>query len=323
MSILNSQWDTRKIGNAVIIGSVNIDIAGRSHQPPKPSDSNPGKISYSSGGVGRNIAHNLALLGVDISLISAVGNDVYGDNIVKTTAQIGVDMTRVMRFDGENTSTYLSVLDEHGEMVIAINDMDIVRRIDETMIASHMDAIKAANIVVVDCNLEQTSLDWLLNQKDLPTIFVDTVSAHKCTKIQNLLANINTLKPNLLEAQTLSNIAFHQPDDALKIADWFHEQGLQNLVLSAGQLGVFYSEKNGANGWLPIIKTDIVNVTGAGDAMMAGLVACKLQNMPLPKAVHFAQGCASMALMSPFTNNPDLSFKNVLNLLELSHVYDA
>lgn len=74
----------------VIIGSANIDVAGYSHHPLNYADSNPGKIKFTPGGVGRNIAHNLALLGKNAWLLSAVGGDFYGQSLLAQTNQSGV-----------------------------------------------------------------------------------------------------------------------------------------------------------------------------------------------------------------------------------------
>ena len=98
----------------VIIGSANIDVAGYSHHPLNYADSNPGKIKFTPGGVGRNIAHNLALLGKNAWLLSAVGGDFYGQSLLAQTNQSGVYVDKCLIVPGENTSSYLSLLDNTG-----------------------------------------------------------------------------------------------------------------------------------------------------------------------------------------------------------------
>lgn len=89
------------------------------------ADSNPGKIKFTPGGVGRNIAHNFALLGKNSWLLTAVGNDFYGQSLLAQTNQSGVHVDKCLIVSGENTSSYLSLLDNTGEMLVAINDMSI------------------------------------------------------------------------------------------------------------------------------------------------------------------------------------------------------
>lgn len=66
---------------AVVVGGVNVDIGARSFKPLVAEDSNPGEVMTSLGGVGRNIAHNMSLMGVDTRLLSAYGDDLNGERV--------------------------------------------------------------------------------------------------------------------------------------------------------------------------------------------------------------------------------------------------
>ncbi|MEX3019984.1 pseudouridine kinase [Kluyvera sp. STS39-E] len=300
----------------VTIGSANIDVAGYSHASLNYADSNPGKIKFTPGGVGRNIAHNLALLGKPSWLLTAVGSDFYGQSLLAQTRQPGVHVDKCQIVSGENTSSYLSLLDNTGEMLVAINDMDITDHISAAFLAQHADFIRGAKVIVADCNISEEALAWVVENAGSTPVFVDPVSAWKCVKIRERLGQIHTLKPNRLEAETLSGIALSGREDVGKVAAWFHERGLNRLVLSMGGDGVYYSDIHGETGWSRPIKTNVINVTGAGDAMMAGLASCWVDNVPFIDSVRFAQGCAAMALASEYTNNPNLSISNVTSLVE-------
>ncbi|MEO3991062.1 pseudouridine kinase [Pseudocitrobacter cyperus] len=300
----------------VTIGSANMDVAGYSHGQLNYADSNPGKIKFTPGGVGRNIAHNIALLGKSSWLLTAVGDDFYGQSLLMQTASAGVQVDKCLTVPDGSTSSYLSLLDNTGEMLVAINDMAISESITPGFLAQHAEFIRRASVVVVDCNLSAMALAWVMeNCGDIP-VFVDPVSAWKCSKIRDWLGRIHTLKPNRIEAETLSGIALVSRDDVVPVAAWFHQQGLKRLVLSMGGDGVYFSDINGEQGWSAPLKTQVMNVTGAGDAMMAGLAVCWGDALSLQESVRFAQGCASMALSSEYTNNPELSFANVLTLVE-------
>lgn len=300
----------------VIIGSANIDVAGYSHESLNYADSNPGKIKFTPGGVGRNIAQNLALLGNKAWLLSAVGSDFYGQSLLTQTNQSGVYVDKCLIVPGENTSSYLSLLDNTGEMLVAINDMNISNAITAEYLAQHGEFIQRAKVIVADCNISEEALAWILDNAANVPVFVDPVSAWKCVKVRDRLNQIHTLKPNRLEAETLSGIALSGREDVAKVAAWFHQHGLNRLVLSMGGDGVYYSDISGESGWSAPIKTNVINVTGAGDAMMAGLASCWVDGMPFAESVRFAQGCSSMALSCEYTNNPDLSIANVISLVE-------
>ena len=304
----------------VIIGSANMDVTGYSNVSLKYSDSNPGKIKYTPGGVGRNIAQNISLLKKPSWLLSVVGDDFHGHSLLMQTAQSGVHVDKCQIIHGEGTSSYLSLLDNTGEMLVAINDMSINEHITPVFLSQHHDFICNSAAIVVDCNISEVALSWLMKNTGLTPIFVDPVSTWKCVKISQHLGRIHTLKPNRIEAETLSGIVLSGTDDVARLADWFHQHGLQRLVLSMGADGVYYSEKDGERGWSAPLKTQVVNVTGAGDAMMAGLVCCWLDGFSFSQTVKFAQGCSSLALSSEFTNNPELSHARVKNLVENEYV---
>ncbi|EEU9638107.1 pseudouridine kinase [Escherichia coli] len=290
----------------VIIGSANIDVAGYSHESLNYADSNPGKIKFTPGGVGRNIAQNLALLGNKAWLLSAVGSGFYGQSLLTQTNQSGVYVDKCLIVPGENTSSYLSLLYNTGEMLVAINDMNISNAITAEYLAQHREFIQRAKVIVADCNISEEALAWILDNAANVPVFVDPVSAWKCVKVRDRLNQIHTLKPNRLEAETLSGIALSGRDDVAKVAAWFHQHGLNRLVLSMGGDGVYYSDISGENGWSAPIKTNVIYVTGAGDATMAGLASCWVDGMPFAESVRFAQGCSSMALACEYTNNPEL-----------------
>lgn len=314
--VIEAAHALREKDYVVIIGSANIDVAGYSHESLNYADSNPGKIKFTPGGVGRNIAQNLALLGNKAWLLSAVGSDFYGQSLLTQTNQSGVYVDKCLIVPGENTSSYLSLLDNTGEMLVAINDMNISNAITAEYLAQHREFIQRAKVIVADCNISEEALAWILDNAANVPVFVDPVSAWKCVKVRDRLNQIHTLKPNRLEAETLSGIALSGRDDVAKVAAWFHQHGLNRLVLSMGGDGVYYSDISGENGWSAPIKTNVINVTGAGDAMMAGLASCWVDGMPFAESVRFAQGCSSMALSCEYTNNPDLSIANVISLVE-------
>ena len=96
---------------AVVVGGVNVDIGGRSFEKLVAADSNPGKVSISLGGVGRNIAHNMPLMGLDVMMLTAMGDDVYGNRIAASCTELGIDASHALRVSDCATSTYLYIAD--------------------------------------------------------------------------------------------------------------------------------------------------------------------------------------------------------------------
>ena len=152
----------------VVIGAVNMDIFGRPDRAPRMHDSNPGTVSFSPGGVGRNIAHNLCLLGLNVKLVAAIGDDVYGDSIYESCTKLGMDMHLSRRMSGGRTSSYLCVTDENGDMLVGVSDTDISASITPEYLKAHIKEINEADAVVIDANLTQETVSWIADNVTAP-----------------------------------------------------------------------------------------------------------------------------------------------------------
>lgn len=144
-----------------VIGGANIDIHGKSQQPLRSNDSNPGKVRIAAGGVARNIAENLARLGADTRLISAVGDDHHGQVLMRLSRAAGINVQNVVQIPSAATSTYLSVLDDSGDMLVAINDMSIIDELTIDRLRPLQAMLKQSSLMVLDAFLAGLAYTWL------------------------------------------------------------------------------------------------------------------------------------------------------------------
>lgn len=290
----------------VIIGGANMDIVAHTDTRLRLQDSNPGHIHCCPGGVARNVAENLARLGADTRFIGAVGDDVFGQSLSTATRAAGVNVAGLQTLAGQRTATYLSLHGPDGDMSVALNDMAILECVTPDGLAQHTALLHAAACVVLDCNLAAAALAWLLHQPSA-AVFVDGVSVAKCQRITPWLSRIHTLKVNAMEAQALTDM--HVPDlaSAEQAALRLHHLGVANVVVSLGAQGLAWCNAAGQGGQRPPGSCKVVNTSGAGDALLAGLVYSHLLGQPLAQAVQTAMACAEITLGSPFANHPQLS----------------
>jgi pseudouridine kinase len=291
----------------LVLGGANMDISGSTDQPLVLSDSNPGRIRCAPGGVARNVAENLARLGNTTRLLTAVGDDLYGRSLLDITQKAGVDVRGSWVLAGEATSTYLSLHGPDGDMAVAVNDMGILECITPERLAPCAPWVQQAAALVVDCNVSARALEWLFINGGATPIFVDAVSAFKCVRIRPWLAHVHLLKVNRLEAQALCQFEIQTDADIERAAYCLHALGVQQVVLSLGERGVYWSGRNAGQGWHAALPSTVVNATGAGDALMAGLVHAFVTEQDLRAAIPFALGCAALTLASEHANHPALS----------------
>lgn len=290
---------------AVVVGGVNVDIGGRSFSPLVPSDSNPGAVSVSLGGVGRNIAHNLALLGAEVRLLTAYGDDLHGQQVAVKCAECGIDMRHAQQIPGAATSTYLYIADPAGEMALALSDMQVCDRITPEYLAGNLPALQNARVVVADTNIPEQSLIYLAENCHVP-LFCDPVSTVKAPKLLPILHAIHTLKPNRLEAELLTGISIRSKEDAQKAAAVLISKGVQRVFLSMGSQGVYAADAR-QQLWLPNLPGKPVNTTGCGDAFMGALVWAYMEGLDLPQAALAGLAAGAIAAESQQTINPNMS----------------
>ncbi len=299
---------------ALVIGGANIDFTAF----PKTSliwhDSNPGVIKTSLGGVGRNVAENLARLGMPTKLLSLVGDDAYGAQLIQETTRSGVDMSAVDTLSGERTSTYFSVMNTDDDMAVAIADMDIIDLLTPIRLESHIDLIAGAELVVVDTNLLAKTLNFLLIEFPKTRFLVDPVSVTKAEKIKALLPYIHTLKPNRLESEYLTDMRINNLNDAYRAIDCFIEQGVQRVFMSLGADGLVYGSGD-ERCHCPACPTQVVNATGAGDSMMASIAYGTMQQLAPATMLRFANATASLTLQAETTIAPDLSVATIESMM--------
>lgn len=294
----------------VVIGGANIDIAGKPTAPLVRRDSNPGLVTLSPGGVGRNIAQNLAMLDEDVKLITALGEDAYASQLADSCRSAGIDISETLTVPGGSTSAYVFITNEHGDMELAISDMQIYEKLTPQYLEKRADLIANAALCVIDTNLTAETIRYLAETFRVP-LYCDPVSTAKAGKLSGLLGKIHTLKPNLLEAELLSGIKIHDQKSLEQAAQALLDTGLKQVFLSMGKDGVYCANHN-EHMTVPPYPCEVVNTTGAGDSMMAAVLWGHLQNFSMEDCARAGMAAASICMESTATISPQTSCENVL-----------
>ena len=316
-----------RFGGVVVIGGANIDLRGRSEEGLRRYTSNPGKINIGSGGVGRNIAHNLALLNVPVTLLSAVGDDGEGIRILEETGKAGVK-TEQMIISGEHpTGIYLAILDEKGEMEVAVSDMRILEEVMVEYLRSKAYLIKESKIVVMDTNIPEQSIEYvvdLCNKVKVP-LLIEPVSVEKARKLRKVLDGsgrwtINYITPSEDELESILGAEMGDDQDLdldiVRAAEELKRRGVEKVIVTLGKRGIYVSS-GGAGGssvgeqdepgkFKAPYKGEVVDVTGAGDALVAGLVYGIYKGYSLELAARFGLAAAALTISTKEAVRRDL-----------------
>lgn len=246
-----------------VVGGMNLDILGIPAGEMRLRDSNIGTIRFRPGGVGRNIAQRLAENGAKARLCTAISRDERSHLLKAACADSGIDLSLSVETDLP-TPCYLCVHDAEGDMLAALNDMAAMEELTPAAISSRLPLLNAADACVLDANLPQETLLYLARHVTVPLI-LEPVSCVKAKKALPILPYLAAIKPNRMESEELTG-----EKDMDRAANRLLAQGVGRVFISLGKDGVLYRDAR-EGGVIPAIPLPRVPLTGAGDALCAGL----------------------------------------------------
>ncbi len=280
------------------IGGAHIDRHGVLNAPMVPATSNPGTVRTGLGGVARNVAQNLAHLGCRVLLCSRVGDDDSGRQVLSQP----LDTSLITVSSACPTASYTAILEPSGELVIGLADMDVYDELTPAMLAPAIPRLRDAGLWFLDANLPAATIAWLLDAAGVP-VAVDTISVAKSRRLIPLLPRIAYLFCNLAQAGALAGCAFAGPEEAARALAGL---GATNGIVSAGAGGIAVYEPAGI-ALMPALPAAPRDVTGAGDALVAGTLYGLSQHRDLRSAARLGLAAAAIAVESEYSAAPSLT----------------
>ena len=291
-------------GYVTVIGGTNMDVAAALTAPFVPADSVPGQVSLGCGGVARNIAHNLRLMGHEVRLVSVFGEETFGDMCWHECQAIGLDLTMSERSKEMRTGLYLCIHDQTGDMIAAVADTDIIDSITPEFLDARIDAINNSALVIADTNLSAEALRFLIDHCTSP-LRVDAVSTAKATRVTMALHQSHTHRLDVLKLNRQEALSVTHCDTVKSAVDCLTDMGVNQVYVTLGSEGVYCSDGT-HHEHFKAIPSLVTNTTGAGDAFVAGVAHAQLCGTAFPDCALMGLRAAHAALLSPLTVNPDV-----------------
>lgn len=304
----------------LVIGAAGVDMVGVLEKSAERARSAIARNRFSFGGVARNVAENLARLGQPVTLITAVGNDRFGSELLDSTRACGVDVSQCQCVSDCATASYLAVYNPDGSLDIALEDMRVLRTITPAILMENERRFHEAGLVFVDANLNPRTLRTavqLAHKAGVP-ICADTTSTQLAHKLAPILNKLFMLTANSAEASILCK---HDPDvtertSALQAARKLVDYDTEIAIITLAQFGVCYATPV-VSGHVPAVRTKIVDPTGAGDALTASVLFGLVNEIPLDDAVRLGVTAASLVLKHSGAVFPELSLERLYDELAI------
>jgi pseudouridine kinase len=302
----------------LVIGGAGVDIVGRLKSDLHIDTSNPAQIRYSFGGVARNVAENLARLGHPVRLMTAVGQDDPANALLDGLTAAGVDIGAVLRSGDGNTGVYLAVLDPAGSLQFALDDMRIIAGLTPQYVRQHAGLFEDASLLFIDANLPKETLRTVMSlarQAHLP-VCADPTSVLLAHRLRPYVSRFFMVTPNINEAAFLCDPLQQVSNrrQALDAAKCMVGQGVGVAIITLAGRGLCYATSE-VSGYIPAIRTEVLDPTGAGDALSAAVIFAILNGMQIDEAMRLGVAAASLTLRYRGAVVPDLSLEKLYDRL--------
>lgn len=296
--------------HVLVIGATLLDIKGKPVAGLEPGTSNPADIRSSRGGTARNVAENLARLGADVVLISAVGDDPVGRQLMIQTAEAGVNIDYMLMLPNWATGSYIALLEQDGTLSVALDDVQVMETITPDYLNRNRALFRDASMIMFDGSLTEAAMKTVVRLAEEYQVFLcaDPSSARLAWKMRPHLAALDLVAPNQVETAGLCGVDFtgYDPDISLTLAQRLLAAGIRIVVVTLSDFGLDYATNNEI-GYLPPSYTHFVDSTGTGDAVTAAIMFGLLNELPTIEAIRLGAAAAAITLQSADTVVPDLS----------------
>ena len=294
----------------LVVGATLLDTKGKPEAGLEPGTSNPGRIRSVRGGNARNVAENLARLGADVSLITAVGDDPTGKRLLAQTAESGVNLEHALTIEGANTGAYMALLDKNGSLSVALDDVSVMAHLTSTYLSGCRHLFQDAGMVMIDGSLTPPAMETavrLATASGVP-LCADPSSARLAHKLRPYLSSLHLIVPNEVEGAELLGVDYpgYDPDASLALARQLVHLGVEHVVITLSDFGLDYAT-NDEMGYIPPPYSEMIDATGTGDAVTAAIIFGMINGLPTIESMRLGAAAASVTLQTVNTVVPDLS----------------
>lgn len=294
----------------VVVGGINLDTLARIEATTVRGSSNPGRTTTAPGGVARNVAENLARLGTSVRLVGAVGRDHAGDLLLGDLARFDVDTSRIRRRDDLRTGTYTAVLGSDGELDVGVADMVATESVVPADLGGSL--LADASWLVLDGNLRTDTIAHglrLAAASGVP-VALDPVGVTKASRL-GPIPGVHTFTPNAAELA-----AWAGTEDRERAIALAHDQGVSVVWLRNGIEGSALNLPGREPIAIRLPMAEVVDVTGAGDAMLAAYVHRMSRGSEVEDAAWFGAAAAWLTVGWPSAVRNDLTEELVATTLK-------
>ncbi len=280
----------------VVFGSYVTDLTSRSNGLPKPGQTLIGSsFKLGPGGKGSNQAVAAFRAGADVTLVTKLGDDIFGKAALDFYAKEGMDTGFILTDPEKETGAALIMVDETSAQNEIVVISGACGNITEADIERARPLIESAGFLLLQLEINFDALTRVIDIAHAAGVTVVLNPAPAASLPDEVLRKVDIIAPNETEAQTLTGVTIQNVEDAQRAAAVFFEKGVKQVVITLGYMGAFATD--GAKSELvPRISVDAVDTTGAGDAFLGGFLTALSEGRSLFDALRFGNATGALSV---------------------------
>lgn len=286
----------------VVIGTTFVDIKGYPFGEYIPAGRNAGRVVEMHGGVTRNIAEDIANVGLTPTYVSVVDESGLSDDLVSRLAQHGCNTEYVCRAEG-GLGMWLAIFDEEGDVVGSVSQRPDTSGIERLLAERGDEIISQADSVCIELDIDAPILERTLDlaQRHGKDVYLPVTNMTIACERRDLLGKVSCLVCNQQEAGVLFSLKLDDasPEEVQAVLpEKLVQVGLRSMVVTMGAQGCVFAQASGQSGWHPAHAVQVVDTTGAGDAFFAGTAIGLTYGKDLAESCEIGAKLAASAIAS-------------------------
>ncbi len=278
------------------IGGADIDWTGLYSADSFPLEGLPIEFNKTFGGVAHNITQNLKSIGYNVEFMSAIGNDLIGNQFIQFLKESGLSSDYLIKLENHQTASVIFVIGNNGKVLLTLPRTEIYDSFTSENLSSKLSSMKQFGTWIIDTDLCEEAIQYLTLVKPVDTTLYAVIACpSKSNRVKSILNMLDGLFLNIEEASYMIGEEIKTDEQILKSAKTIKEQGAKIVFMTLGERGVCVATEEFQK-IIPAYKAEIYDTKGAGDAFATGVIAGLLDKMSIEGSVQQGLAAASLAI---------------------------
>lgn len=280
----------------VVFGSFVVDLTSRSKGLPLPGQTLLGSsFKMGAGGKGSNQAVAAHRAGANVTLVTKIGDDVFGQVALDFYRTEGMDTAYILRDSERETGVALIMVDEQSAQNEIVVVSGACAHITDEDVERCRPLIESAAILLLQHEINFTAQYKVIDIAHAAGVKIVLNPAPAVEIPDEVLKKIDIVTPNETEAQALTGVEVKGAKDARRAAQAFLDRGVGSVVITMGALGSFATDGTRSE-LLPRLSVDAIDTTGAGDAFNGGFVMALAEGRDLFQALRYGNAAGALSV---------------------------